>query len=216
MVTSQPNLRNKKILCMHITVFNTPIVTTVLATITRLIVKVCGWTLEGHKPCCRCIMIGSRHNNIWDYFIFMAVALNMRSPVRWLGKSSLFWGPFGYIMRYFGGIPVQRQQSDKLVSKAVSAFSCHDRFVLAMRPENPLSNTAPWKTEFWQIANAARVPIVPGYIDYKRKVAGVSPAFRTTGNLEQDILSLQTFYASCRRHSSPTTTATTSIKIQSS
>ena len=52
-----------------------------------------------------------------------------------------------------------------------------------------------WKTGFYHIARGANVPIVLGYLDYRRKVGGIGPVFHPTGNLEADMELIHNFYA---------------------
>ena len=52
-----------------------------------------------------------------------------------------------------------------------------------------------WKTGFYHIATGANVPIVLGYLDYRRKVGGIGPVVHPTGNLEEDMKIIRGFYA---------------------
>jgi len=52
-----------------------------------------------------------------------------------------------------------------------------------------------WKTGFYHIAMGANVPIVLGYLDYRRKVGGIGPVVHPTGNMEADMKIIQDFYA---------------------
>ena len=52
-----------------------------------------------------------------------------------------------------------------------------------------------WKTGFYHIARGAKVPIVLGYLDYRRKVGGIGPVVHPTGNMETDMKIIQNFYA---------------------
>ncbi len=181
---------------MRLTIFNTPIISQLLSLTARLLMKICGWTIEGQKPTHRrFVMIGAPHTSNWDLMVLMGVALSMRTPIFWLGKSSLFRGPCGPVMRYLGGIPVHRERKNNLVGKAVSAFTCHDRFVLALSPEGTRTAVNQWRTGFWHIANQAKVPIIPAYADLSRKIAGTGSAYKTTGDMDKDIANLQAFYA---------------------
>ena len=48
---------------------------------------------------------------------------------------------------------------------------------------------------FYHIAKGANVPIVLGYLDYRRKVGGIGPVVHPTGNMEADMKIIQDFYA---------------------
>ena len=65
----------------------------------------------------------------------------------------------------------------------------------AVPPEATRKKSTSWKTGFYHIARGADVPIVLGYIDYRRKVAGLGPAFRPTGDIEADFRVFEKFYA---------------------
>jgi hypothetical protein len=41
----------------------------------------------------------------------------------------------------------------------------------------------------------ANVPIVLGYLDYRRKVGGIGPIVQPTGNMERDMEIIKAFYA---------------------
>ena len=64
----------------------------------------------------------------------------------------------------------------------------------AVPPEGTRSKGDGWKTGFYHIASGAGVPIVLGYIDYRRKVAGLGPAFTPTGDIEADFREFAEFY----------------------
>ena len=57
-----------------------------------------------------------------------------------------------------------------------------------------MAGAAYWKTGFYHIARGAEVPIVLGFIDYGRKVAGLGPAFKPTGDLTRDFEVFRAFY----------------------
>ena len=64
-----------------------------------------------------------------------------------------------------------------------------------MPPEATRKQSPFWKTGFYYIAKDAGVPIVLGYIDYRRKVAGLGPCFTPTGDIVADFRVFEAFYA---------------------
>ncbi|MGW8323976.1 MAG: glycerol acyltransferase, partial [Thermodesulfobacteriota bacterium] len=52
-----------------------------------------------------------------------------------------------------------------------------------------------WKTGFYRIAESANVPIVLGFLDYRRKVGGIGPVVVPTGDIEADMEKIRAFYA---------------------
>lgn len=72
-----------------------------------------------------------------------------RENISYLGKASLFKLPFGFIFRFFGGIPLNRSKSTKFVTKIVSLFNSKEEFKLALSPEGTRKKVTKWKTGFY-------------------------------------------------------------------
>ncbi len=186
---------------MHTTIFNTPFVTALLATLINIMVKLCGWKIDCEKPCSpRYIMLGSPYSGTWSAILSMAVAFKLRTPIYWVGRRGLFKNPLtAALVRYLGGVPAAHKVNESHIAKAVSAFNCHPRLALSLIPEERFKSNNQWNTHFWDIAMQAKVPVIPSYIDSTRKIAGLGAAYHTTGNKSRDIANLQAFYASHRR-----------------
>jgi 1-acyl-sn-glycerol-3-phosphate acyltransferase len=113
-----------------------------------------------------------------------------------MGKSSLFNAPFGGVMRWLGGIPVQREQSNNLVAASAEAIRAADGpLQLIVPPEGTRSKTRYWKTGFYYIALSAEVPIVMAYMDFSAKRSGLGPIFTPSGDANADIAAIKAFYA---------------------
>ena len=144
----------------------------------------------------KCVLIAAPHTSNWDlpYTLLVAFALNLR--IYWMGKQSLFRWPFGALMRWLGGIAVDRAKSNNLVAASAQAIRAADGpLQLVVPPEGTRGKNRHWKTGFYHIAIAAQVPIVLAYMDYQRKVSGLGPAFQPTGNIEADMAAIKAFYA---------------------
>ena len=113
-----------------------------------------------------------------------------------MGKQSIFRWPFGGLMKWLGGIPVNREQSTNLVSASAQAIQdASGNLQLVVPPEGTRSKTRYWKTGFYYIALGAKVPIVMAYMDYAHKRSGLGPIFEPTGDVEQDMTAIKAFYA---------------------
>jgi 1-acyl-sn-glycerol-3-phosphate acyltransferase len=161
-----------------------------------LLFRLCGWKTEGrvHQPP-RFVVIAAPHTSNWDALVMVAAAYIFRVKMQWFVKAEAFFFPLGPILRFFGGIPIDRSASHNMVGQAVERFRQSDRLILAVPPEATRKRTAFWKTGFYRIARGAGVPIVLGYLDYRRKVAGLGPAFMPTGDIEADFKVFEKFYA---------------------
>ena len=54
-----------------------------------------------------------------------------------------------------------------------------------------------WRTGFYQIAIAAKVPMVVGFMDYGRKTGGLGPLIWPTGDFRADMMKVLEIYKSC-------------------
>jgi 1-acyl-sn-glycerol-3-phosphate acyltransferase len=183
---------------MHRTIFTTPVVNTLLRGASVLFLKLTGWKVEGHlaPEAAKSILIAAPHTSNWDLPYTLMVAFALRLTPYWMGKHSLFKAPFGGIMQWLGGIPVQRSQTNNLVAASAAAIRAADGpLQLIVPPEGTRSKTRYWKTGFYYIALAAEVPIVMAYMDYSSKRSGLGPVFKPTGNADADMAAIRAFYA---------------------
>jgi 1-acyl-sn-glycerol-3-phosphate acyltransferase len=183
---------------MHRTIFDTPIVNTVLRFLSVSFLKLTGWKVEGRLPqgCEKCVFIAAPHTSNWDLPYTLMVAFALRLNIYWMGKSQIFKPPFRGVMMWLGGIPVQREQTNNLVDASVQAIQVADGpLQLVVPPEGTRSKSRYWKTGFYYIALGAQVPILMAYMDYERKISGIGPMFSPTGDIEADMLTIKAFYA---------------------
>ena len=183
---------------MHHTIFDTPVVNTLLRVVSRATLRLTGWTIEGSLPAhaAKSVLIAAPHTSNWDLPYTLMLAFVLRLRVYWMGKHSLFKGPLGPVMRWLGGIPVNREQSSNLVASSAQAMrAAKGPMQLIVPPEGTRGKTRHWKTGFYFIAQEAGVPIVLAFVDYGRKVGGLGPVFEPTGDLERDMADIKAFYA---------------------
>jgi 1-acyl-sn-glycerol-3-phosphate acyltransferase len=182
---------------MHRTIFTTPVVNTLLRGLSVGFLKLTGWRVEGQLPpnVSKCVLIAAPHTSNWDLPYTLMVAYALRLQVYWLGKQSIFRWPFGPLMRWLGGIAVNREKTNNLVEASAHALVKADGVVqLVVPPEGTRSKVRYWKTGFYYIALTAKVPIVLAYMDYKRKVSGLGPVFEPTGDVHKDMADIKAFY----------------------
>lgn len=162
----------------------------------RLWLRANGWHIEGDMPdLAKFIIIGAPHTSNWDLPFMLAAALHYGVKVHWMGKKSIFKWPFAGLMRRLGGIPIDRSQSNNAVAQMVELFNTSERLVLCIPPEGTRGKVTRWKTGFYYIATGARIPLALGFLDYKRKAAGIAKLYWPTGNLEADLAEIQAYYA---------------------
>ncbi len=183
---------------MHRTLFDTPVVNTLLRAFSVQFLRLQGWQVQGTLPpeASKSVLIAAPHTSNWDLPYTLMLAFVLRLNVYWMGKASLFRWPFGPVMRWLGGIAVDRSRSGNLVAASAAALVNADGPTqLVVPPEGTRGKTRQWKTGFYYIALEARVPIVLAFVDYERKVGGLGPLFTPTGDVERDLAQIKLFYA---------------------
>tara|TARA_Y100001970_G_scaffold165350_1_gene202103 strand:- start:3860 stop:4435 length:576 start_codon:yes stop_codon:yes gene_type:complete len=177
------------------TIFSTPILTPILRAISIVILKILRWqTRGGELPHQKFILIGAPHTSNWDFPLMLMVVLKLRLRVFWMGKHTLFPFPFSGLMKWLGGIPINRSASHNVVRETVRQFKENKDLVVLVPPEGTRSKVARWKTGFYHIASMAEVPILMGYVNAEKKEAGFADFFYPTGDVEGDLEKIREFY----------------------
>ncbi|MBA3940572.1 MAG: acyltransferase [Sphingopyxis sp.] len=157
-----------------------------------------GWKAEGVVPePRRFVLIAAPHTSNWDFVNFLGLAADLRIRPHFMGKLSLFKWPIGGFMKQMGGIPVDRRGGTNVVQQMVDEFARRAEFILTVAPEGTRGKTKKWRTGFYQIALAAKVPLVVGLMDYGKKTGGLGPMIWPTGDFRADMLKVLETYRSC-------------------
>lgn len=178
------------------TLFSTPLITPCLRLLSRFILRVSGWKVEGEIPAelKRCVIIGAPHTTNWDLPISLMIAFSLNSQLNWMGKASIFRFPFGGIMRWLGGIPVDREKTTNLVAATVAQLNTQPELRILIAPEGTRAKTKGWKSGFYYMADGAKVPLVLAFVDYPNKRGGIGKIMPTSGNFEADMQTIMAFY----------------------
>ena len=155
-----------------------------------------GWKFEGKiPPGEKFVLIAAPHTSNWDFPLLLAATFHLRLKVSWFGKDSLFKRPFGWFMRGLGGIAVDRSAPQGLVNQMVDQFNRNDKLIVVIAPDGTRAKCDYWKSGFYRIARKAQVPLLCGYLDYGRKVAGIHLSFLPSGSVKADMDRLREFYS---------------------
>jgi 1-acyl-sn-glycerol-3-phosphate acyltransferase len=165
--------------------------------IARLIFFITGWKVKERLPdgIKKCVVIAAPHTSNWDFVYAMAAFYIMDMRIRYVAKKELFVFPLGIIMRAFGGIPVDRSKRNNLVDNMVKLFKEQEKLYLLIPPEGTRSKVDKWKTGFYYTAFNAQVPLVCGYLDYAKKEAGLGMIYTPSGNYDNDLREIKSFYS---------------------
>ena len=159
------------------------------------IFKILGWKITGQPPKLRkYVLIVAPHTSNWDFVLGVLARKIIGIDMHYMGKSSLFKPPHGFIFRWLGGFPVDRSKPNGLVNSAVALFKKRDDFILTLSPEGTRKYNPNWKTGFWHIARQAQVPIAVVAFDYSKREITYKALFYTTANKDEDIRYIKSLY----------------------
>ncbi|WP_462174414.1 1-acyl-sn-glycerol-3-phosphate acyltransferase [Pseudoalteromonas xiamenensis] len=150
--------------------------------------KCMGWKVSGSFPeHAKFVAAVAPHTSNWDFIIGIAVKLSLGVKIRFLGKHTIFIGPVGWLLKHWGGIPVDRRSAHGVVGEAKAIFEHNEQLILGLAPEGTRKYSPEWKSGFLYIAKEANVPVVPMALDYRTKTFVVLPAELVGDNIEEEL-----------------------------
>lgn len=169
--------------------------------IVRWLYRVAGWRMEGTFPdLSHCVVIGAPHETyLGDFFVAMAVIHGLGLDVKWMAKHTIFWFPLSILLKWLGGVPVDRRAAHGVVGQMSDKLKAQDKFVLVLAPEGTRGNMDNWKSGFYHIAHTAGVPVVSVVADYAEKRIIILPPFDTTSDKDADMAYLRGLYTEYER-----------------
>lgn len=162
----------------------------------RSLMRLGGWRIEGTFPDLdQLVIIAAPHSSGWDAYWGLAAKLGMGLGIQFMGKAELFWGPLGWLLRWLGGIPTNRQDPRGLAAAMAERFAHCETLWLTLTPEGTRRPGVRWKTGFWRIAHAAGVPVLCAAFDYPSKRIVLGPTVQLSDDMEADLARIEAFYA---------------------
>jgi 1-acyl-sn-glycerol-3-phosphate acyltransferase len=161
--------------------------------------KLSGWRIAGDWPAItKAVLVAAPHTSNWDGVNMLAAAGYYRVKLHWMGKKSLTTGPFGWLIRWLGCVPVDRSARSDLVRSMSSALDARSHMILAVPPEGTRSLTTEWKSGFYHIAQRANVPILLTVLDYGTRTISVRGLLTPTGDYAADLSVIRAQYRTAR------------------
>ena len=165
----------------------------------RATLSLAGWRIDGELPRePKFVVIVAPHTSNWDFLLGVTAKSALGLRVSWLGKHTLFRPPFDILLRWLGGIPVDRSAPHGVVGECIAAFSNAPKLVLGLAPEGTRKGESRWRTGFYQIAAGAGVAILPVAFDYGTRAVRLFPVLYPSGDLNVDLARLTSLYRDVR------------------
>ena len=145
------------------------------------------------------VCIVAPHTAIADFFVGMCFYWHYDIPFKFMIKAEFFKNRFvGRCLYNIGAVRVDRGKKNNLVEQMIDMFQQNQDTHLIICPEGTRKKVKQWKRGFYLIAEGAHVPILLGFIDYKKKYCGVEKVFYPTGDYEKDLTDIQSYYKSIK------------------
>lgn len=142
------------------------------------------------------LLIVAPHTSWKDILVgFASRAMLGIDNAKFLGKKELFDGPFGWLFRWLGGVPVDRFSSQGMVDQVVQKIQQEDSFLLGMSPEGTRKRVDKLRTGFYHIARKAKVPILMVGLDFGKKEVVFGEPFYPSSNEADDMNRIIAFFA---------------------
>ncbi len=184
---------------MHRTMYNTPIIKEILWLLSKVFLRLSGWKVRGQLPQeKKFVMIAAPHTSNWDLPFMLTICFALKARPYWMGKEQIFKPPFRGLMKWMGGIPIDRSKTNNVVEYTAEVMKSSEEIIITVPPEGTRSKVKYWKTGFYHISNLAQVPIVLGFLDYEKKIGGIGGVIYPTGDIDKDMLKIKAFYGTVR------------------
>ncbi|MEN9559950.1 MAG: hypothetical protein RLZZ502_1161 [Pseudomonadota bacterium] len=165
------------------------------ARLSRGILNLFGWKVTACEPPAKAVIIIAPHTSNWDFLIGILGKWDKNLDLKFLSKDSLLRGPLGWWFKYVGAVAVDRNAAHGLVQQVVNEFKQKEHFLLAIAPEGTRKFTPHWKSGFYRIALAAKVPIGLATIDVRKKEIRLENYYMPSGDEAVDMAYIRKMYS---------------------
>lgn len=161
-----------------------------------LFFRLLGWKIEGEFPfhIPKYVIVVAPHTSNWDVMIgiFCRNITGLKS--NFVGKKELFFFPLGVLIRWIGGLPVNRGAKTNFVDEVVNLYNSRSNLVIALAPEGTRKRTERFKSGFYYIAQKVNIPILPVGLDYKNKRVVIDLPRNVAETFEEESEKLMQFF----------------------
>ena len=160
----------------------------------RTIVRIMGYRMVGDVPRTG-ILVGAPHTSNWDFATMSLVMWHGGAHPRVLVKKQLFVGPLGWLIKAFGGVPLDREQPGAVVRELIEEAGTGEPFRLILAAEGTRSKGEFWKSGFLRLSKETGLPITLAFFDPPTKTMGFGPTFHASDDVGADMDLVREFYA---------------------
>ncbi len=148
----------------------------------------------------KAVVVAAPHTSNWDGIIGFAYYDIVGIKIRFAIKDSYMKFPLSLIFKPMGGIAINRNPNEiggekkSMTQAMIDLFAENEELNLLVTPEGTRKQVTKWKTGFYYVALGAKVPIALGYMDFKKKEAGIGKVIYPSGDIHKDMREIMDFY----------------------
>ena len=162
----------------------------------RTMLRLLGWSVAGEIPDLpKFVVAVAPHTSNWDFVVGMATMFALDLKLTFIGKHTLFRWPIEGLMRWMGGVPVDRSAPHGVVGETIDAIVSVEQRVIAIAPQGTRKPVAHFKSGFLHIAGGARVPVLLASLDYAARCVRFGPMFTPGEDVDADLARVEDFFA---------------------
>ena len=159
-----------------------------MSRIASFILRLIGWrTVYVAPPGSKGVITVYPHTSNWDFPLGMLFRFEYKLLIHWAAKDSLFCWPQRKLLLRLGGVPINRRERTGMIAQLAAEFEQNEPFLICITPEGTRAKTDHWKSGFYRLALAAKVPVGLGFIDFRTKRLGVERWVTLSGDEETDL-----------------------------
>ena len=164
--------------------------------LSKLFLRIMGWKLVGEVPneVKKAVMVCAPHTSNWDFPLAIASFSIAGLKVNYFIKKSWFFFPMNLLFKATGGVPVDRSKNHGLVDSMTMILKESNEMIVVVPAEGTRSWVPKWKTGFYHIAKAAKVPVIMGFVDFKKQEVGFGPIYNLSDDFKKDMSEIQEFF----------------------
>lgn len=154
-----------------------------------------GWRFEGDFPDVpRLVIIVAPHSSAWDAIWGLAAKIGLDLDIAFMAKREAFIGPLGWLLRWAGGLPVDRAAPGGIAAQVAEGMRQRGRSWFLLAPEGTRRRVREWKSGFWKIARAADAPVLCVAFDYPSRTIHLGPVLAMGEDLAAEMARVRAWY----------------------
>jgi len=144
-----------------------------MKTISGKVLKLLGWKITGDVSyLSKSVIIFAPHTSYYDAVYGKLFLNEIGINHIFLSKKELFFFPMNIILKWYGSVSVQKGHKNT-INQIVDIINTSQSTHIVLSPEGTRKKAIKWNKGFYYMALKSKVPIVVGFIDFKKKEVGI-------------------------------------------